>query len=416
MTDATPALMVRTMHTPAALPPVNERGLIFLVGLVQFVNILDFMMVMPLGPDFAAGLDIPASRIGLIGGCYTFAAAIAGFVAALFLDQYARKPALLVCLAGLSVATLGGALAWNMESMVAARLLAGVFGGPLTSLAGSLIADFIPPRRRGAAMGKVMGAFAAASVLGVPFGLELARHFSWHAPFVATAALGVLVGLYAAFRLPFYPPLGKAAGLAQRLRDIRHLLRLPLARASYGFMALSMMAGFMIIPNISAHVQLNLGYPREHLGLLYLCGGAVSFFGMRAAGGYMDRHSATHASALFTGLLILTIGAGFVWYPNPVPVMAVFIGFMLAMSARNVCAQTLSSKIPEPAHRGAYLSIQSSVTHLASAVGAYLSSVILVEEDGALLHMPAVGAIAIGLSLMVPLLFHYVESRLKRAF
>lgn len=403
------------MSAPS-LSTINERSLILLVGLVQFVNIVDFMMVMPLGPDFAAALGIPASQIGLIGGCYTFAAALSGFAVALFLDQYARKTALLVSLSGLCIATLGGAIAWNMESMVAARLLAGVFGGPLTSLAGALVADFIPPERRGAAMGKVMGAFAAASVLGVPFGLELARHFSWHAPFIATALLGVLVALLALWKLPYYPALGKTVPLEKRIGDIKHLLTLPTARASYGFMALSMMAGFMIIPNISAHLQLNLHYPREHLGILYLCGGAISFFGMRAAGNFLDHNSATKASALFTGLLILAIASGFVFYPNAVPVVVVFMCFMLSMSGRNVCGQTLSSKVPDPAHRGAYMSIQSSVTHLASAVGAYLSSLILIEEDGVLHHMATVGVVAIILSLSVPFLFYYVESRLKRAY
>src|SRR6185295_14532967 len=88
---------------------INEKSLILLVGLVQFVNILDFMMVMPLGPDFARALAIPAGDIGEIGGAYTFAAAISGLIAALFLDQYARKPALLFFLTGLMGATFAGA-------------------------------------------------------------------------------------------------------------------------------------------------------------------------------------------------------------------------------------------------------------------------------------------------------------------
>ena len=52
---------------PASAPPPpasahrSERTLVFLVGAVQFINILDFMMVMPLGPDFAASLGIPTS-------------------------------------------------------------------------------------------------------------------------------------------------------------------------------------------------------------------------------------------------------------------------------------------------------------------------------------------------------------------
>ena len=66
----------------------NERGIIALVGAVQFINTLDFMMVMPLAPDFAESLNIPPSSIGIIGGSYTLAAACAGIIASFFLDRF----------------------------------------------------------------------------------------------------------------------------------------------------------------------------------------------------------------------------------------------------------------------------------------------------------------------------------------
>ena len=51
-----------SMTAPDRAPPAaaSERLIVFLVGAVQFVNILDFMMVMPLGPDFAEGARDPA--------------------------------------------------------------------------------------------------------------------------------------------------------------------------------------------------------------------------------------------------------------------------------------------------------------------------------------------------------------------
>ena len=55
-----------------------------------------------------------------------------------------------------------------------------------------------PPARRGRAMGAVMGAFSVASVLGVPLGLRLARLGGWRLPFLAVAALGVVVGVLGA--------------------------------------------------------------------------------------------------------------------------------------------------------------------------------------------------------------------------
>ena len=63
----------------------SERTIVFCVAAVQFVNILDFMIVMPLGPDFAKALGIPLSHLGYVGGAYTAAACVSGLVGALFL-------------------------------------------------------------------------------------------------------------------------------------------------------------------------------------------------------------------------------------------------------------------------------------------------------------------------------------------
>ena len=128
-----------------------ERNLILTVALIQFVNILDFMLVMPLGPDFSKSLGIPASDIGIIGGSYSFSAAFVGLLAALFLDKFPRKSAILFCLFGLAIATFLTVIVWDKYSMIAARLLAGAFGGPLTALANAVVIDYIPEERRGRA-------------------------------------------------------------------------------------------------------------------------------------------------------------------------------------------------------------------------------------------------------------------------
>jgi predicted MFS family arabinose efflux permease len=349
-----------------------------------------------------------------VGGIYTFSAAITGLVAALFLDRVARKKALLFCLFGLMAATFLGALVWDENSMLFARVLAGMLGGPLTSLTQAFIADYIPPERRGRAMGKVAGAFAAASVLGVPFGLELSSRISWHAPFIATGSF-CLIALIAAWRyLPFRAAQLSDKTVSAALGHLLAMLRSKLALMSYAFMGVTMMAGFMIIPNIAAHLQFNIGYPRADLGFLYFCGGLCSFFSMRAVGWLVDKTSATKTILVLTAMIITAVGSGFVWYPSPLPVVVIFILFMVSMSGRMVAAQTLSSKIPRPEQRGAYMSIQSSITHFASATGAYYASLILVQDGDKLANMPIVGITAIALSLLLPPLFWWVERNVSR--
>ena len=141
----------------------SERRVVLLLGAVQFVNILDFMIVMPLGPDFSKALGIPVSHLGTIGGSYTASAAISGLVGSLFLDKFDRRKALGWSMAGLVLGTLAGGFATGLNTLLLARVVAGLFGGPATSLSFSIIADIIPPERRGKAMGIVMGAFSLAS-------------------------------------------------------------------------------------------------------------------------------------------------------------------------------------------------------------------------------------------------------------
>jgi len=390
----------------------RERAVVLLVAAVQFVNILDFVMVMPLGPDFAASLGIPTSKLGLIGGSYTAAAAVSGLAASFFLGRFDRRPALGVAMLGLVVGTALGGLATGLHSLMAARVLAGAFGGPATSLSFSIIADVVPAQRRGTAMGVVMGAFSVASVLGVPAGLELARHLGWRAPFFGVAALGALVALSAVFLLPSLR--GHLSAHKEEV-SLAHLLRQRNVLLSWVMTFLVMAAGFVVIPNISAYVQVNLGYPRARLGLLYLYGGAVSFFSTQIAGRLVDRLGSFRVGTAGTALLCFALLGGFVLTPPLFPVPLIFVLFMLAMSFRNVAYNTLTTRVPASSERARFMSIQSAVQHSASAVGAFASSQMLSElPSGALVGMDRVGLVSIALTLTLPFLLRAVETHVRR--
>ncbi|WP_441286337.1 MFS transporter [Sorangium sp. KYC3313] len=394
----------------------SERTLLFLIAAVQFVNLLDFMVVMPLGPDFAVALGIPMSDIGLIGGSYTAAAAVSGVAGAFFLDRFDRRSALAVAMLGLVLGTAAGGLATGLPSLLAARVLAGAFGGPATSIAFSIVADAIPPERRGRAMGVVMGAYSLAAVLGVPAGLELARRGGFQAPFFAVAALGLTVAGLALLLLPSMR--GHLAGARARaeadaLRELRALAGRPLVLLSCSTTAVMTMASFLVIPNISAYVQNNLGYPRERLGLLYLAGGALTFVVMRTAGALIDRIGAFRTSLVGAAMLVAVLYAGFHSYVPGLPVLVVFVAFMTGTAIRNISHGTLASKVPLPSERARFGSIQSAVDHLSSALAAFLAARMLHElPDQRLDGMGAVAALAIAFTLASSCLIFLIERHL----
>lgn len=394
--------------------PLSERALILIIGAVQFVNILDFMMVMPLGPDFAQALSIPTSHLGIVGGAYTFAAALVAIIGAFFLDRFDRRKALFWSLLGLTAGTLGGGLAWNFESLVAARVLAGAFGGPATSVAIAIIIDAVPQERRGRALGAVMGAFSLASIFGVPAGLELARLGDWRTPFFAVGGLCLVISVLSHARLP-----AMTAHLAHVrpdsvLNGFWQLLRRREALAAYLMVGTTMMASFLIVPNIATYLQFNLGYPREHLGLLYLVGGILSFFLLRACGAWTDRYGAFRLACVGTLFYLATLVLFFIAYPPGLSVVALFAGLMCANSVRAVPMTTVATGIPADFERASFMSLRSATQHLASSLGAGLSSLMLMTDGhGVLIGMERVAWLAFALGITLPPLVFYVERRLK---
>lgn len=390
-------------------PPPSERSIVGLVAVVQFVNILDFMMVMPLGPDFAEGLNLDPSHLGYIGGSYTAAAAVSGLIGSFFLDRWPRRVALPWALVGLAMGTALGAAAVGMGSLIVARLVAGFFGGPATSLALSVIADAVPEERRGRAMGVVMGAFAAASVLGVPAGLELSTLGGWRMPFLAVAAVTLLVAAVSRRVLPDIARPAMPPG-KRRWSDLIHSRVV----TAYLMMGLMMGATFLVVPNISSFIQFNLGYPRDRVGVLYLLGGALSFFTMRIAGRGVDRFGARWIGLFGVASLTAILEFG---YARPVlPVSVLFCGFMAASSFRAVAANTLATRVPRPHERAQYMSLQSAVQHLASSGGAFISARMLTaDESNNLIGMPQLVHVSMAVGVLFAVALWALDKTLGKA-
>ncbi|MBX7081998.1 MAG: MFS transporter [Nannocystaceae bacterium] len=416
MDDPNPAAAAHA--EPGSRRGLSESQILLIIGAVQFINILDFMMIAPLGPRLALAVDMPESRLADAVAAYTVAAATAGIVGSTFLDRFDRRPALLIALVGLVAGTAAGGLATSFGELVLARMLAGAFGGPATSIAIAIVSDVIPAHRRGRAMGAVMGAFAAASVLGVPAGLALAEVGDWRTPFFAVAGAGLVVAA-AATRLP--PLRLHFTGTRPQPTSLVRMLSRPAVLASYA-MTFTVNAGaFVLLPNIATFVQNNLGLPEAQLKYLYLAGGVVSFFTTRACGKLVDRVGTFRiATAGSLGFVFVT-WIGFA-EPGVLPVdthllacmYGVFMAFMFANGVRNVAYQTLTTRVPRPEERARFMSLQSAVQHIAAAAGALLSARVLeTTADHQLVGMTKVAWISIVFGLVLPLLVKNVERRLR---
>ena len=73
------------------LTPQRERYLLLTLAGIQFSHILDFMIMMPLGPILIKAFGIGTHEFGLLVAFYSFSAALSGLFAATFIDRFERK-------------------------------------------------------------------------------------------------------------------------------------------------------------------------------------------------------------------------------------------------------------------------------------------------------------------------------------
>src|SRR6266496_1332660 len=181
---------------------LSERSLLLLLAAVQFTHIVDFMILMPLGPQLMRELHIGPGHFSALVAAYTISSGVVGLLAAPFIDRFDRRKLLLFAYVGFIAGTLACAFSRSATTLLAARALSGAFGGLSISMVMAIIGDIVPAERRASAMGIVMTAFSVAAAVGVPFGLQLAQRFRWEAPFFMLAGIASVMWTIAFLRLP----------------------------------------------------------------------------------------------------------------------------------------------------------------------------------------------------------------------
>src|SRR5438552_9151086 len=150
-----------------------------MLAFLQFAVILDFMLMSPLGALIMPALDISPKQFGLVVSAYAFSAGTSGVLTAGFADRFDRKRLLLFFYTGFILGTLWCGLAGTFESLLAARIVTGLFGGVIGSIVLAISTDLFPLQMRGRAMGFIHTAFDACQVLGIPGVLFLSRRWTW---------------------------------------------------------------------------------------------------------------------------------------------------------------------------------------------------------------------------------------------
>lgn len=388
--------------TQRSVPALNERALLLTLAGIQFTYIVDFMVMMPLGPQFTQLFGISDTQFGLLVSAYTLAAGASGLVGSTFIDRFERKRLLLWLYLCFSIATLACGLAPTYGLLMTARILAGVFGGVMGALVQTIVGDAIPFERRGHAMGIVMSAFSLATVAGVPASLWLADALGWHASFIAIALVGFAIAVVGLRTLPRLDHHLHATRTTSAWSAIAQVLREPDHWRAFAFTALIMATGFTTIPFLTIYMTANLGLQSAQVPLIYLAGGVATLFSARWIGTLADRWGKVRTFRFVAAVAALPIVT--VTYLGPVPLWVLLIVttlFFVFVSGRMVPGMALLTAATAPAVRGTFMSLNGSVQSAAMGIASLVGGALIGRDaQGHVVGYEYCGWIAVVLTLL----------------
>ncbi len=382
--------------------PYSERALLFTLAGIQFSHILDFMIMMPLGPLLMRELGITTHQFGLLVASYSFSAAFSGLLAATFVDRFERKRLLLVMFVLFGLATLACGLAPGYATLMAARGLAGAFGGVLGALVQTIIGDTIPFSRRAKASGIVSSAFSLSTVAGVPISLWMASYFQWRAPFIFIVALVAILLLVAMRVLPELRHHLTHEKLAHPFSAMFAVMRDGNHWRAMSLSAMIIFSGFTVIPYITLYAVNNILISQHDIAYIYLVGGAATLFTARLIGHLADAHGKVLvyrivAFAAMLPLLAVTQiqSASLGWW------LVCTTLFFVLISGRFIPAMAIITSAAQPRLRGTFMSLNSTVQSLAMGLAATLSGYIISQDTtGHIIGYQNVGYVAIAANLL----------------
>ncbi len=181
---------------------------ILVVALVSAVLVLDGLNLQLLAYSLPAILTewgVTKVQLSSAVGMTMIGMAIGALFGGSLGDRWGRRPALLATIALFAAMTLACGLAQNVTQLTVLRLLSGLGFGACFPSAAALVAEWVPRRRIGLAVGIITVGVPLGGMAGAMLTVLILPHWGWRGCFFAGGMLPVLIGLAAFVLMPESP-------------------------------------------------------------------------------------------------------------------------------------------------------------------------------------------------------------------
>jgi predicted MFS family arabinose efflux permease len=393
----------------------KEIALLLILALVQFTNIVDFMIIMPLNPVLKDMWGISSTEFSRLVSFFSIGAFISAMACIAFVDRFDRRKVLLLVYAGFTIGTFLCGLSQTYYQLLGARFLTGLFGGIGGSVILSMVGDYIPQERRGQAMGILMTGFALASIVGVPGGLWLAGHFQWHTPFIVLASLCTLVFAVAFFLVPSFTGHLKNGIVKQTaFAIIKNVFSDVNKRWALLLSSLLLMSHFSIIPFLSDFFinNLHLNYKTD-VPLVYICGGLLSVIVSPQIGKLSDKYGRLKVFTILTILAAIPLlSIPNISTSNIFIILPITCTLFIFSGSRMIVSSAQVTGTASPQERGSFMIVNSSITQLATAIISILGGAIISNDEAKrVVNYPILGFIGIAFAVLALLVFKKIKTK-----
>ncbi|USK64525.1 MFS transporter [Peribacillus frigoritolerans] len=165
-----------------------------------FITLIFYLLMVTLAIYAVNELDASTSEAGLISGIFIIGTLIGRLFIGRFIDSIGRKKTLFIGLIFFTLTTLLYFVDLGIGFLLVNRLIHGMAMGMASTATGTIVAQIIPPTRKGEGIGYYSMSATLATAIGPFIGLFMAQNTSFQVIFSFCLALGV-ISLITAFFL-----------------------------------------------------------------------------------------------------------------------------------------------------------------------------------------------------------------------
>jgi predicted MFS family arabinose efflux permease len=338
-----------------------------LVAFVVFASALFMRSTDPIIPQIAAGLDVEPATAALLSTASTLPYALVQPLVGALADMFNKAWLMLLSLLILAAATLVCGFANNFETLIVARMVAGLAAGGVIPISFALVGDKIPIAERQVAMGRLLFAIMTGNLLGAALAGVVADAVGWRGVFFVTGAFGMLVLLVA---LPGFRGFREAArrfDLSTLVPNYLSIFRNPLAKICFGAVFLEAVFMYGCFPYIATMLH-EVGETRASIAGLVIAGFGIggALYGVTVSRvlAMLGEQRMMRIGGTTMGFCLLVIAGTFAWPVEFANFALLGFGFYMLHAVIQIYASELS-----PVARGSAMALHSFFFFLGQAAG-----------------------------------------------